>query len=75
LARPATWLSGSLRAAISGTNAASTCNSPSKSASSPVVGDFLRQRGGGLDFADGGCVALPLVEYESRATRGRTPSN
>src|SRR6185503_5672868 len=76
VARPATLLSGILRAAISGTSAASTCNSPSKSASIIFSSAFFAASAvAAWTLPMVGCVALPLVEYDSRATRGRVPSN
>ncbi len=82
-ARPATLLSGSLRAAISGTSAASTCNSPSKSASRNICSALRRASGGGrLHLADGrmGRAALggkgqqrharPHAEHVARKLRG-----
>ena len=71
LALPATLLPGALYAAISGTNAASGCNSPS----------ILRY--GALSLAilyalytlsTSACLALPFVEYESIATYGSPPT-
>src|SRR5882724_6412656 len=73
-ALPRTLLSGNLRAAISGISAASTCSSPSKSASmSSSCAFFSASAVAACTLRMDGCVALPFVEKESKATRGRTP--
>ena len=76
-ARPATWLSCSLREATSGTSAASTCNSPSKSASMPSWRRLvarLREVAACTPCQWRDAPALPFVENDNNATRGRTPS-
>ena len=53
-------------------SAASTCSSPSKSASSDLsCAFFWASAVAACTLPMDGCVALPLVEYESNATRGR----
>ena len=54
------------------TSAASTCNSPSKSARNMRRSAFCRARAVAARILPmDGCVALPLVEKDSIATRGR----
>ena len=71
-ALPATLLSGHLRSAMSGTSAASTCSSPSKSHSKRRCSAFCRASAvAACTLPMDGCVALPLVENDSKPTRGR----
>src|ERR1035441_5135778 len=68
-ARPASLLSGNLRPAISGTRAASAWSSPSNSASRLFSRAFFSARAvAACILPTDGCMALPLVEKESRAT-------
>src|SRR5512143_432762 len=67
LAWPSMMLPGAFSAATSGSTAASNCNSPSASRS----GARSRTRAAARrTISARGCSALPLVENDSRATRG-----